>query len=142
MRGNEILSLDVVPFSYDRRSKSLEVFQEIEINIEEVGDKENYISKNQKRSRTFQNMYNKLILDENKKNFKINQIASSLAMKKHLNLATLIPLYDDQNVFWRSPTSGIQKASQEVSANGVEINNFFFEWCCNIESFYYIYIST
>ena len=47
LRGNEILSLDVVPFSYDRRSKSLEVFQEIEINIEEVGDKENYISKNQ-----------------------------------------------------------------------------------------------
>ena len=62
-----------------------------------------------------------------KKNFKINQIASSLAMKKHLNLATLIPLYDDQNVFWRSPTYGIQKASQEVSANGVEINNFFFD---------------
>ena len=62
-----------------------------------------------------------------KKNFKINQIASSLAMKKHLNLATLIPLYDDQNVFWRSPTSGIQKASQEVSAYGVEINNFFFD---------------
>ena len=62
-----------------------------------------------------------------KKNFKINQIASSLAMKKHLNLATLIPLYNDQNVFWRSPTSGIQKASQEVNANGVEINNFFFD---------------
>ena len=27
-----------------------------------------------------------------KKNFKINQIASSLAMKKHLSLATLIPV--------------------------------------------------
>ena len=63
LRGNEILSLDVVPFSYDRTTKSLEVFQEIEINIEEVGYKENYISKNQKRSRTFQNMYNNLILD-------------------------------------------------------------------------------
>ena len=62
-----------------------------------------------------------------KKNFKINQIASSLAMKKHLNLATLIPLYDDQNVFWRSPTYGIQKASQEVSAYGIENNVFFFD---------------
>lgn len=62
-----------------------------------------------------------------KKNFKINQIASSLAMKKHLNLATLIPSYDDQNIFWKSPTSGIQKASQEVNANGVEINNFSFD---------------
>ena len=63
LRGNEILSLDVVPFSYDRNLKSLEVFQEIEISIEEVGYKENYISKNQKRSRTFQNIYNNLILD-------------------------------------------------------------------------------
>ena len=45
LRGNEILSLDVVPFSYDRNLKSLEVFQEIEISIEEVGYKENYISK-------------------------------------------------------------------------------------------------
>ena len=63
LRGNEILSLDVVPFLYDRNSKSLEVFQEIEISIEEVGYKENYISKNQKRSRTFQNIYNNLILD-------------------------------------------------------------------------------
>ena len=62
-----------------------------------------------------------------KKNFKINQIASSLAMKKHLSLATLIPSYDDQNVFWKSPASGIQKASQEVNANGVEINNFSFD---------------
>ena len=61
------------------------------------------------------------------KNFKINQIASSLAMKKHLNLATLIPMYDNQNVFWKSPASGIQKASQEVNANGVEITNFFFD---------------
>ena len=48
-------------------------------------------------------------------------------MKKHLSLATLIPAYDDQNIFWKSPTSGIQKASQEVNANGVEINNFSFD---------------
>ena len=62
-----------------------------------------------------------------KKNFKINQIASSLAMKKHLKIATLIPLFDDDNLFWKSPNSGIQKASQEVNANGVEINNFLFD---------------
>lgn len=58
------------------------------------------------------------------KKFKINLIASSLAMKKHHNLATLIPQYDEQNLFWKSPYSGIQKASQEVSAYGIE-NHFF-----------------
>lgn len=61
------------------------------------------------------------------KKFKINQIASSLAMKKHLNLSTLIPFFDEDNLFWKSPFSGIQKASEQVSAYGVETNNFFFD---------------
>ncbi len=61
------------------------------------------------------------------KKFKINLIASSLAMKKHHNLATLIPQYDEQNLFWKSPYSGIQKASQEVSAYGIENNVFAFD---------------
>ena len=61
------------------------------------------------------------------KKFKINLIASSLAMKKHHNLATLIPQYDKQNVFWKSPYAGIQKANQEVSAYGIENNLFFFD---------------
>ena len=54
-------------------------------------------------------------------------IASSLAMKKHHNLATLIPQYDEQNLFWKSPYSGIQKASQEVSAYGIENHVFVFD---------------
>ena len=62
-----------------------------------------------------------------KKKFKINLIASSLAMKKHKNLATLMPNYDEQNLFWKSPYSGIQKASQEVIANGIENKVFLFE---------------
>ena len=61
------------------------------------------------------------------KKFKINLIASSLAMKKHHNLATLIPQYDEQNLFWKSPYLGIQKASQEVSAYGVENQVFTFD---------------
>lgn len=61
------------------------------------------------------------------KKFKINLIASSLAMKKHHNLATLIPKYDEQNLFWKSPYSGIQKASQEVSAYGIENHVFLFD---------------
>lgn len=61
------------------------------------------------------------------KNFKINLIASSLAMKKHHNLAMLIPAFDDDNLFWKSPYSGIQKAKQQVSAFGVETNTFIFD---------------
>ena len=61
------------------------------------------------------------------KKFKINLIASSLAMKKHHNLATLIPQYDEQNLFWKSPYSGIQKANQEVSAYGIENQRIFFD---------------
>ena len=67
----------------------------------------------------------KKILKQNK--FKINLIASSLAMKKHHNLATLIPNFDEHNLFWKSPYSGIQKASQEVGAYGIENNVFFFD---------------
>jgi len=62
-----------------------------------------------------------------KKKFKINLIASSLAMKKYHNLATLIPQYDEQNLFWKSPYSGVLKANQEVSAYGIENNVFFFD---------------
>ncbi len=67
----------------------------------------------------------KKILKE--KNFKINLIASSLAMKKHYKLATLIPLYDDDNMFWKSPLAGLRKASQEVNAYGIETINFTFD---------------
>ena len=61
------------------------------------------------------------------KKFKVNLIASSLAMKKHYKLATLIPQYDEENLFWKSPYSGIQKASQEVSAYGIENKVFVFD---------------
>ena len=70
---------------------------------------------------------NKIMEILKKKKFKINLIASSLAMKKHKNLATLMPHYDEQNLFWKSPYSGIQKASQEVNANGIENKIFFFD---------------
>ena len=61
------------------------------------------------------------------KKFKVNQIASSLAMKKHHNLATLIPQYDEQNLFWKSPFLGIQKGGQDVNAFGIEIHVFTFD---------------
>lgn len=66
----------------------------------------------------------KKILKE--RNFKINLIASSLAMKKNHTLATLIPNFDQQNIFWKSPHLGIEKGSQEVKAYGIENHIFTF----------------
>ena len=62
LRGNDILSVDVIPFSFNSLTKSLEVIDEIEIVIEEVGDRP-YLDTTMKRSKTFQNIYNNLVLD-------------------------------------------------------------------------------
>ena len=62
MRGNEIMMIDLIPFSYSNSNKSLVVYDEIEIIIEEVGDRET-TSSIFKRSETFQNIYNNMILD-------------------------------------------------------------------------------
>lgn len=58
--------------------------------------------------------------------FKINMIARSLAMKKKYNLAVLMPEYDADNLFWKSPLMGVAKAADEVLSFGVEVNNFRF----------------
>ncbi len=63
----------------------------------------------------------------NKHNFKVNPVASALAMKNKFKLATLMPNYDSENLFWKSPYLGILKASQEVVNYGVEVNNFTFD---------------
>ena len=62
LRGNDILSVDVIPFIFNSSTKSLEVIDEIEIVIEEVGDRP-YLDATSKRSKTFQNIYNNLVLD-------------------------------------------------------------------------------
>ena len=62
LRGNEIITIDIIPFSYNSSSRSLEVIEEIEIMIEEVGERASS-KPTMKRSEPFQNMYNHLILD-------------------------------------------------------------------------------
>lgn len=64
------------------------------------------------------------ILEEN--NFKINILARSLAMKKKYNLSVLIPDFDADNLFWKSPLLGISKAAEEVLSFGIEVNKFTF----------------
>lgn len=59
-------------------------------------------------------------------NFKINNIARSLAMKKKYNISILIPDFDVDNLFWESPSLGISKGAEEVISFGVEVKKFTF----------------
>lgn len=59
--------------------------------------------------------------------FKVNPVASALAMKNKFNVATLMPNYDSDNLFWKSPYLGVLKASQEVANYGIKVNNFTFD---------------
>lgn len=65
------------------------------------------------------------ILQEN--NFKLNPIASALALKKKYVIATLIPRFDRENIFWESPYRGIMKALTEVESYGIQIQNHSFD---------------
>jgi LacI family transcriptional regulator len=61
-----------------------------------------------------------------KRNFSINPIASALAMKNNYQIATLIPDYNDSDLFWKSPHLGILKASNEIKNFGIQVHNFRF----------------
>jgi len=52
------------------------------------------------------------IIKEN--NFKINSVASALAKNKQYKIATLMPSYNDDDMFWESPFLGVKKASSEI----------------------------
>lgn len=65
------------------------------------------------------------ILKEN--NFKLNMIARSLALKKKQHMAVLIPDSDVDNLFWKSPLMGIQKAKEEVANFGITIESYLFD---------------
>ena len=59
-------------------------------------------------------------------NFKINNIARSLAMKKKYVISVLIPDFDADNLFWESPLLGISKGAEEVLSFGIEVQKYTF----------------
>lgn len=61
-----------------------------------------------------------------KYDFKINAIASSLALNKKITIATLIPSSKNENVFWEAPLMGIKKSQEEVEKFGIKIQIFSF----------------
>ncbi len=60
-------------------------------------------------------------------NFKLNIMASSLASKKNLKIATLLPDFNEENIFWEAPLMGITTAREEVEIFGIKVENFAFD---------------
>lgn len=59
-------------------------------------------------------------------NFSVNPVASALAMKKKHSIATLIPEYNESDLFWKSPYLGVLKGAEDVKSFGVQVSNFSF----------------
>lgn len=62
-----------------------------------------------------------------KHNFQVNPVARALAIKQKFKVHTLMPKFDEANLFWKSPYEGILKASAEVKNVGMVVKNFFFD---------------
>ena len=59
LRGYEILSVELIPFEYDFERKELKVYTEVEIEIQELGSREN--SNIRIGSEVFRNLYSNLV---------------------------------------------------------------------------------
>jgi LacI family transcriptional regulator len=59
-----------------------------------------------------------------KNNFEINTVASALAKTKDYKIATLMPTFDKDDMFWESPFLGVEKARSEIEVFGFKIINY------------------
>lgn len=62
-----------------------------------------------------------------KHNFQKNIIASTLASKKTLTIATLIPQSKSNKEFWFEPDRGIKTAIDEIKKFGIKVHCFYFD---------------
>ncbi len=65
------------------------------------------------------------IIDE--LDYRPNLLASSLASKKSILFATLMPRAVSQDSYWIKPQLGVEKAMNQIKAYGVKIQQFYFE---------------
>lgn len=65
------------------------------------------------------------IIDE--LDYRPNILASSLASKRSILFATLIPKAVDADSYWSKPQLGIERAMSRLKAYGVKIQQFYFE---------------
>lgn len=59
-------------------------------------------------------------------NYRPNILASSLASKKTIQLASLNPFAPNKEAYWSKPQEGIRKAISQLRQFGVALNQFFF----------------
>ena len=79
MRDIEVGMISFVPFQYNFGSKTLEVFDEVEITISEVGDRVSVSDIPNKRSLLFEPFYNQLVVNYQPLESRIDyQVASIL----------------------------------------------------------------
>lgn len=62
-----------------------------------------------------------------KMNYTPNLLAKSLASKKKIKIAVLLPKSDSNSNYWDKPLQGIQKAAQEVGTFNAEVKIIFFD---------------
>ncbi len=60
-------------------------------------------------------------------NYKPDIIASSLALKRVIRLAVVMPNLVNEHAFWKFAQSGIQKAIDELSLYQISIDTFYFD---------------
>ena len=65
------------------------------------------------------------IIDE--LDYKPNLLASTLASKKNIVFATLMPKATNQDNYWSKPHLGVDKAKNQLMEYGVQVKQYFFE---------------
>jgi LacI family transcriptional regulator len=60
-------------------------------------------------------------------NYKPDKHASSLALKREVKLAVVMPFLVNEHAFWKLPQSGIQKALDELSHYHISVDTFYFD---------------
>ena len=65
------------------------------------------------------------IIDE--LDYRPNLLASSLASKKSIVFATLMPKSSSQDTYWSKPQKGVEKAMSQLKAYGVKLQQYFFD---------------
>ena len=60
-------------------------------------------------------------------NYEPDILASTLASKKEVRFATIIPTYSHDSKFWQNPAQGITKAIDEINHFGVKIIDYDFD---------------
>jgi LacI family transcriptional regulator len=61
-------------------------------------------------------------------NYEPDILASTLASKKAVRFASLLPASDEQNPFWAAPAEGIRAAANEIRHYGVVLEEHFFNY--------------